>query len=380
MRIAVNTRFLLKGRLEGVGRFTLEVLRELVERQTADEFIFFFDRAYDPEFVFAENITPVVLSPPARHPILFTIWFEWSVARALKQYRADVFFSPDNFCSLRTSVPTILVVHDLAYLHFPNQVSRIQLAYYRYFMPRFVQKADSVVTVSEFTKQDLSNQFATSNTKIKVACNGVRSAFEPLSELEKAKVQAKYAQGDPYFFYVGAVHPRKNIPRLIAAFDQFKTDTKYDVQLLIAGRFSWKTGEVSEAYAAATHQAAIHFLGYVSDEELPQLVGAALALTYISLFEGFGVPLLEAMACEVPVLTSNVSSMPEVIGDAGLLVDPTDVTAIADAMERLAQDEPLRKRLVNKARKQRQKFSWSVAARVLQQEILYLNKTKKITQ
>lgn len=369
MRIAVNARFLLKDKLEGIGWFSFEILKELVRQQPDDEFIFFFDRPYDAAFVFADNITPVVLQPPARHPILFVLWFEWSVARALKRYKADVFFSPDNFCSLRTDCPTLLVVHDLSYLHFPKQVSWMQLQYYRYFMPRFIQKAERIATVSNYTKQDMLAQFPIPASKIAVSCNGCRPEFQPLSLAEKKSVQAKYAAGEAYFFYVGAVHPRKNIHRLIAAFDRFKQATNSSMQLLIAGRFSWQTGIVRDAYEAAVHQADIQFLGYVSNEELPRLVAAASALTYISLFEGFGVPLLEAMHCDVPIITSNISSLPEVAGKAAVLVNAKKEASIAEAMQQIVTNPVLRQQLIEEGRLQRQKFSWQKAAAVISQEL-----------
>ena len=141
MRIAVNTRFLLPNKLEGIGRFTLEVLRRMVNSHPEHEFYFFFDRKYDPSFVLSENVIPIILFPPARHPFLFYWWFEWSVARALKKHNIDVFLSTDNFCSLNTKVPTVLVTHDLAFAHFPEQVGFLQRKYYQYFTPRFLAKA-----------------------------------------------------------------------------------------------------------------------------------------------------------------------------------------------------------------------------------------------
>ena len=123
MKIAVNTRFLIKGRLEGMGLFTYEVVRRLVEQHSEHTFIFFFDRTYDPSFVFGKNVEPVVLFPPARHPFLFVWWFEWSVVRALEELKPDVFLSPDNFLSLRAKLKTVLVTHDIAHAHFPEQVS-----------------------------------------------------------------------------------------------------------------------------------------------------------------------------------------------------------------------------------------------------------------
>ena len=123
MRIAVNTRFLLKNKLEGIGWFTYETVKRLVENHPEHEFYFFFDRPFEEEFIFGKNVHPIVLFPPARHPVLYFIWFEYSVANALKVYKIDVFLSPDNFLTLRTKVPTVLVTHDIAHLHFPEQVN-----------------------------------------------------------------------------------------------------------------------------------------------------------------------------------------------------------------------------------------------------------------
>lgn len=365
MKIAINTRFLLKNRLEGIGLYTHEVARRLVEQHPEHEFLFFFDRPFDPDFVFGKNVTPIVLFPPARHPFLFVWWFEWSVARAIRAYRPDVFLSPDNFMSLSTGVKTVLVTHDLSYLHFPHHVSRLQLAYYRFFSPRFNQKAKRIVAVSDFTKNDLVRQYGIAPEKISVSGNGCREIFQPLPEAEKKDVREKFAGGQPYFFYIGAVHPRKNVHRLIAAFDRFKSATGSAAKLLIAGRFAWQVGEVRDAYEAALHQRDILFLGYVGDEAAAALMGAAKALVYVSLFEGFGVPVLEAMHCDVPVIVSNVSSLPEVAGDAGIAVDPTLVEEIAGAMQRIWEDPRVAEEMVSRGRLQRQRFSWQKAADVV---------------
>lgn len=370
MRIAVNTRFLLKNRLEGIGLFTHEVARRLVEQHPEHEFVFFFDRPFDADFVFGKNVTPVVLFPPARHPSLFVWWFEWSVRRALMHYKIDVFLSPDNFLTLSTKVKTVLVTHDLAHVHYPHQVAFFQRLYYRFFTEKFNKKAGHIVAVSEFTKGDLMRQYGIAPAKISVSGNGCREMFRPLQGIEKQAVSATFSEGKPYFYYIGAVHPRKNVHRLIAAFDQFKAATGAPHKLLIAGRFAWQAGEVKAAFEAAKHRADIQFLGYVSDEDSARLLGAATALVYVSLFEGFGVPLLEAMHAEVPIVTSDVSSLPEVAGDAAILVDPMKVEEIAEAMRRISEDEHLCNKLVAIGRAQRTKFNWQRATDVVYEGLL----------
>jgi glycosyltransferase involved in cell wall biosynthesis len=372
MTIAINTRFLLPNKLEGIGWFTYEVVKRLVERHPEHRFVFLFDRPYDEQFVFAKNIEPVVVFPQARHPFLWYAWFEWSVPRALKKVSADVFLSPDSYCSLRSKVPTVMVTHDIAHLHYPEQIPGLVRQYYNHFVPKFLERAERIVTVSEYSKQDMVAQYAVPPEKISVACNGSRGHFQPVDATTQKAVRDQYSNGQPYFFYLGALHPRKNLERLIQAFDLFKKQTQAPTKLLIGGRFAWQTGTIKEAYDRAEYADDIQFLGYISDDELPQIMGSALALTYVSLFEGFGMPILEAMHCEVPVVCSNVSSMPEVAGDAGLLVDPTAVHQIADAMARIDQDEALRQALVTKGRAQRRHFTWERATDVVEQAIFDL--------
>ncbi|MAT54609.1 MAG: glycosyltransferase [Saprospirales bacterium] len=365
MRIAVNTRLLLKGKLEGMGWFTHEVLNRMVAAHPQDEFFFLFDRPYDPGFVFGKNVTPVVVSPPARHPFLFYLWFEWRLPAVLEKLKADVFLSPDNFLSLRSKLPTVLVTHDLAPFHFPKQITPIQRWYYHRFIPKFNRRAEEVVTVSNFTKQDIVKQFGIAEEKITVACNGCRDIFRPLEDSEKKAVRETFADGKPYFLYVGAVHPRKNVHGLIRAFDIFKRNTGADAGLLIGGRFAWKAGEVQQAYEASPFKKDIRFLGYLGDDKLPAVTGAAFAATYVSFFEGFGIPLLEAMRCGIPVITSNISSMPEVAGNAGLLVDPYRPEDIARGMQQLWEDPHLYREKATAGIEQEKKFTWEGAAEVV---------------
>jgi glycosyltransferase involved in cell wall biosynthesis len=375
MKIAVNTRFLLKNQLEGYGWFTYEILKRMVAAHPDDEFYFFFDRPYDARFVFAANVKPIVLFPPARHPFLFIWWFEWSVAQALKRIQADVFLSTDSFCTLRTTVPTCLVVHDIAWATGERRVKGLEQWYYETFAPRFFQKATQIITVSEFVKQDLLQKFDTiTPEKIKVCYNGCRSEFKPCTATEKARIKAQYTEGGDFFIFVGAVHPRKNVHRLIAAFDAFKTATGLAHKLLIVGRFAWQTGDVKTHFDKAKHQKDILFTGYVPDEDLPLLVAAATAVTYVSLSEGFGIPILEGLNCDVPVLTSTTSSMPEVAGDAALLVNPESIDAIKTALIRLATDTALRHDLIEKGRIQRQKFSWDKSAETLYGQLVSMHK------
>jgi glycosyltransferase involved in cell wall biosynthesis len=372
MKIAINTRFLLSSQLEGIGRYTFEVCKRLVEQHPEHEFLFLFDRPFDQRFIFGSNVEAKVVWPPARHPLLWLMWFEIGIPRVLKQFGADVFFSPDGYVSLRTNVPTLLTVHDIAFEHYPEQVPVISRYYYPFFSPRYCRRADRILAVSNYTRKDIIKQYNIPKEKISVCGNGCRDGFSPLSLEEQEATRQRYSSGQPYFLFVGAVHPRKNVHRLIDAFDRFKKRTDSPVKLLIAGRFAWQTGVVKTAFEKAKYKDEIEFLGFVPDNDLPKLMGSALCFVYPSLFEGFGIPLLEAMHAEVPFITSYVSSMPEVAGKAGKLIDPLITDQIAIAMQEVYKEENLRQEMIVNSRIQREKYSWDKTATAVYEGIASL--------
>ena len=372
MHIAVNTRFLLPGdHLEGIGRFTHETLLRLVAQHPEVTFHFLFDRAYDSRYLFGPNVVPHVLRPPARHPFLFVAWFEGAVAAWLARHRPAAFLSPDGFTTLNTRVPRVTVIHDLAFEHFPLDVGLLQRKYYHFFSPRFARASAQIVAVSEATKADIVQTYGTAPEKISVAYNAPADLFQPQSEPDQRETRRKFSHGQPYFLFVGALQPRKNLANLLRAFDQFKTGSgAAEAQLLIVGRKAWKAGPILEAYQQMRHQSAVHFTGRVSDEELAGLYAAALATVYVPYFEGFGIPIVEAQASGCPVLTSSVSSMPEVAGPGGaLFADPFVVASIAAGLARLWHEPVLRQQLVVRGHANLGRFSWARSAGVLWQAL-----------
>ncbi len=326
------------------------------------DFYFLFDRAYDPEFIFAANVKPVVLFPQARLTFLWYWWFEISVAGWLKKHKPGLFLSTDGYGCLHTSVPQVLVIHDLAFEHFKGHVPVTSEWYYRYFTPRFARKADRLATVSEFSKKDIAERYGIAPGKIDVVYNGAKEVYQPVSEVQKKAIQLKYAGGSNYFIYVGSIHPRKNIKNLLLAFEQFKKDTGADYKLLVVGRKAWNFDEVEATHAAMQYGNDVKFMGHVPPQELGQITASAFAMVYVSLFEGFGIPIVEAMNCGVPVITSNITSMPEAAGEAALLVNPYKEGEIANAMARLYSDASLRALLIERGAEQVKKFSWDLTA------------------
>lgn len=361
MKIAVNTRLLLKDKLEGIGWVAYECLRRMVISHPEVEFHFIFDREPDPKFIFADNVKPVVLFPPARHPFLYIAFFEFAVARYLRQIKADLYLSPDGYLSLRSKVKQIAVFHDLNFEHFPQDFPKIHLWHYKKFFPKYARKADKIITVSGFSKKDICECYGINPDKIEVAYNGANEIFSPVNEELKKETRDKYTAGKPYFMFVGSLHPRKNLARLFTSFDLFKKRNNNDIKLLIVGSKRWWTEPIKNAYEAMTHKDDVIFAGRLSAEDLQFVTASALASVYVSYFEGFGIPIVEAFKCDTPVITSNVTSMPEVANDAALLVDPFNEESIADAMEKIL-DEEVRKDLIEKGRIRRQDFSWDKAA------------------
>lgn len=362
MRIAVNTRFLLPDKLEGFGVFTHEVLKRLTCDHPEHEFIFLFDRPYSGQFIYNDNVTPVVIPPQARHPFLWYLWFEWSIPKVLKRYQPDLFFSPDGYLSLRSKVQSVPVIHDLAFEHYPKAVPFLTRHYYQHYFPKFAAKAKAIATVSSYSKQDLIHHYQVPASKVTVVYNGAGDHFQPLSQDEKEAVKYELTGGIDYFMYVGAIHERKNIPNLLRAFEQFKEKTRYATKLVIAGRKAWGNQELEALFDKLRWQSDILFTGSLEQQQLARYLGASLALTYISYFEGFGIPLLEAIQCHVPVITSNSSSLPEVAGQAGVIKDPDDITGIANSMAALIDDQAFYKALQEKAKIQCKRYSWDQTA------------------
>ncbi len=365
MIIAVNTRLLIQGKLEGIGWFTRETLSRITCDHPEHQFIFIFDRPFSEEFIFSGNVTPIIVSPPTRHPVLWYIWFEFQIPRILKKYKADLFFSPDGYLSLNTKINQLAAIHDINFAHRPKDLPWLKAKYYNYFFPRFARKAKRIVTVSYFSKEDINRTYKIDNDKIDVVYNGVNTLYLPTSEEEKETIREKYTDGNDYFLFIGSLHPRKNICGLLRAYDAFRTSVDSGVKLLVVGESMFKTSDIELTYEGMRYKNDVIFTGRLGNEDLHQVLGAAMALTFVPFFEGFGIPVIEAMNAGVPVICSNTTSLPEVGGTAVLYVDPFSMSQIKDAMIRIYQEKELRDLLVSKGFAQKEKFSWDKTAELL---------------
>lgn len=362
MKIAVNTRLLLPGKLEGIGWFTFQSLRRIVRDHPECTFYFLFDRRFSDEFVFSGNVEPVRLFPQARHPILYYLHYEFAVSRFLHKAGADLFFSPDGFLSRRYRGRQLPVFHDLNFMHHPEFLPWLTAQYYARFFPKYAAAATRIATVSDYSKRDIVSTFGYPADKVDVVYNGVHEIFAPVDSQTASSTRGEFAGGCPYFVYIGALHKRKNIGNMLRAFDAFRRGAREKHKLLVVGAPMFGSSDLREVFQSMRHKEDIVFVGRQYGATLRNIVASARALLLVSHFEGFGIPIIEAMQCDVPVIASHATSMPEVAGDAALLADPASVDQIVECMQRIANEPELRQTLIERGRRQREKFSWDKTA------------------
>ncbi len=366
MVFAVNTRLLLWNKMSGIGWYTYHVLKHLTHMHPEHKFIFLFDRAFDDQFIFGSNVKPVVVFPQARHPFLYYLWFNYSIVPSIRKYKADLFFSPDGFLSLHIKdIPSVPVIHDINFEHFPSDFPFWSRLYYRHYFPKYAQVASRIITVSEFSRQDIASTYNIDVKKIDVVYNGASEEFKPVTNEVKNEIKTKYTMGEEFFLYVGDLIPRKNISRLIEAYDKFRKEQKHKtkIKLLIVGKKMFLTDEMNRIYERSLYKDDIIFTGHLPQHELVKVVGSAYAMVYVSLFEGFGLPIIEAMNAGVPVITSDVSSMPEISGNAALLVNPYSVESIKEALNIITFDTLRREQLIKKGTERGSFFTWMNTAK-----------------
>jgi glycosyltransferase involved in cell wall biosynthesis len=361
----------------GIGRYTRQLIMALLALESAHRYVIFaavggLDTGswkLETERLRASSIQFRTL--PLSDDWVARLWHRLRLPIPVETITGplDIFYSPDFVLPpTRRNTRTLLTVHDLSFLHYPRHFVPKLVHYLSQVVPRSVARADRVLADSEATRADLIAHLGTPPEKVKVLYSGVGARFRPEKEPGEGEcLRARYGLGDrPYVLSVGTLQPRKNYIRLIQAFSQLadlQTCRLENLQLLIAGGPGWLYQDIFAA--AEKHGDRVRILGFVDDADLPSLYRNAALFAFPSLYEGFGLPVLEAMACGVPVVCSDASSLPEVAGDAALLVHPFDADGLSDAMARVLEDADLRLEMVACGLAQAAQFNWERAARQL---------------
>ena len=374
--IAMGGRALLTP-LTGIGQYASHLAREFVQRGHSVRFFYGTHWSSSQE----GGATP----PSAADPMPRKSWRTVAAAGAkrfarkylpatyrfmphVEQYRFDsgirrrhapqVYHDP-NFIPFRFRGPTVITAHDVSWVRYPEYHPAARLALLRANFPRALERADRVIVVSDFVREELRACFPVADDKIRVVHNGVSTRFRPRSSEDTSEALRRYglAHGE-YFAAVGTLEPRKNLHTALAAHARLPASVRRRFPLALIGVEGWLTDSLHRALEPGLREGSVRKLGYVPDTDIPLLTAGALAIVYVSVYEGFGLPVIEGMAAGVPVLCSTAQALREVAGDAGIMREPTDVEGFTEAMQSLIDDRALRERLISAGIERAQSFSW----------------------
>jgi glycosyltransferase involved in cell wall biosynthesis len=368
MNIAVNIRFLSHKSFDGYSNFVRELVGNWLQNYPQHYFILITDNDNHGLQPTANSIV-VKAGFPARTSLLWHFWYNFTIPKILRKYKAAVFVSPDGFCSLRTTVPQIMVIHDLSYIQYPNMFPKLHLRYFKKYMQKMAEKATAIATVSAYSKTDIEKFLGIPAKKIQIIYSGVKPKYQPLEYSQIENTRTGFADGWPYFLHIGTITPRKNIIALLKAFTIFKRRQQSNIKLILVGRVPNSFKDFKNTLNNYKHKADVVLLENITDEQLANIIGSAYALVYPSLYEGFGVPPLEAMQAGIPVIASGVSSIPEICGDAAHFVNPNDVNDIYEGLKTIYINDSYKDNLIAKGLEQCKQYTWERTMKLLWQNV-----------
>jgi len=356
MRIGIDAR-LVHYRKAGISQYTLRLLDELAQIAPDDEFVVFQSRKDRQALVDQPNFVRHPLWTPPHHRLE-----QWLLPLELTAVDLDVLHSPDFIPPFRRNCKSVITIHDLNFLLYPHFLTPQSASYYGQ-IDQAVRKCDHIIAVSQSTKRDIVRLTGAPESKITVVYEAAHPIFRPLEDQAMlAEMKERLAIERDFVLFVSTIEPRKNVSTLLLAFKRLLDSYHPSVNLVLAGEKGWLFDEVFALVKKLELDGRVQFLGRVTLEDLLGLYNAAAMLVHPALYEGFGLPPLEAMACGTPVVVSNTSALPEVVGDAALLVDPTDADSMAVAIWRLLSDENLQQEMTAKGLCRARRFSWKKAA------------------
>jgi glycosyltransferase involved in cell wall biosynthesis len=357
MRIGIDARLVYYSRA-GIGQYIMRLVEALARLEAnQDEFILLQSRKDPTQIVNGRNFGRISLWTPSHH------WAEQTTLRVeIGHLRLDLLHSPDFIPPFRRNCKSVITVHDLAFLLYPHFLTKEAARYYGQ-IDQAVRRTDHIIAVSESTRQDTIKLLGVPERKITVIHEAANPIYQPMDQEEaRQRVVDIYGLDRDYILFVSTIEPRKNLPGLLQAYRKLLDNYKRPEGLVLAGSKGWLSEEVYDMVNRLELDQHIRFLGRVPSEHLLYLYNAARLLVHPSFYEGFGLPPLEAMTCGTPTVVSSVSALPEVVGDAAILVDPHDIDGLTVAMWRVLTDTDLRASLVSKGLKRARMFSWERAA------------------
>ena len=356
MLIGVDASRVTRPRRTGTENYSLHVLRRVLEQDASNDYRLYLRDGLPPGLLPARPRTEQVVIGLPR------LWTQLGLSSEMLRRPPDVLFVPSHVLPLVTPRRSVVVVYDVGHRFFPRAHGRLERLYLEWSVRRHVRLATALLTISESTSRDLVRLYRADPARIAVAYPAVDARFQPAGAAEIARVRAAHGLSGPYVLHLGTVKPRKNLPRLVRAFARAALPA--GTHLVLGGMTTTGAAALAHAIHQSGVSARVRQLAYVPNEDLPGLYSGAAAVAIVSLYEGFGMPALEALACGAPLVASNRGSLPEIVGDAGVIVDPLSEASIAQGLERAVGDRAERERLRGAGPRRAAAFDWDNAARV----------------
>jgi glycosyltransferase involved in cell wall biosynthesis len=325
MTIAVNTRLNKETQPEGYENFMFSMLDHLTKKFPQHQFLYIFDGPCDDKLIFPKNVLPIIAGPKTSNSLRLQYWFNYKIPALLRKHKADVFFSMEGICSLRTKIPQCLFISDCSFLQ-AHQIKNTQSRFYKKFMPAFLKKAKAIATVSEYSKKLIAHHYKIEADTITVIHPGIDTIFKPLDWEAQELIKEKYAEGKAYFLFSGNINRRSNFINLLKAFSFFKKRQKSNMMLLIAGNADESFKKEIKTYK---YRDEIKLVEGLDTTELAKMTASAYAMVYPVLYDDIALPSLQALQCNVPIIISNSGALTSVFGEAALYADPENFEDIA---------------------------------------------------
>ena len=346
----------------GAGNYIIQLIRALASLKVNDEFVIFAQQRGHALISLPENDSFEWIILEDRNPGSRLIWEQTLYPQLIRKSGVDLLHSMHYTRPVKLPCASVVTFHDMTFFLYPELHTRAKRLFFPLAIRASARQADALTAVSESTRQDAIRVLGISPEKITTTQLGVDPAFRPINDAAiKGKIAEKYDLPERFILYVGLLEPRKNLPMLIRAYKRL-IDGGENFKLVLVGRYGWMYEELLRQINNLDLEEMVHFTGYVSQEDLPLVYNLSSLFVYPTLYEGFGLPALEAMACGVPVITTDVSSLPEIVGEAGILVPVNNVEALYGAMIAVLGDEDLRRKMINKGIQRAAKFTWEQTA------------------